>query len=140
MKKKYEQHPDANPKGFAKLVEEKPNPIIGIYFLVTTSNMDWARGQSIGEALKKAKAIAGGRKKIKRGMKVHVTEWVIRESNRYSEAIKEEFARQGITLDGYEEGDILPPFVDNYGGHRGVGEFQRLDLDPSQEWFGIDSD
>ena len=114
-----------------------PEEVIAKYVIVRTNDMSWGRSGSKGDeeedkdiedvsdmlqvALFRANAL-GRTRKLRRGVKVYASLYIVREEDRCKADTVAVAAQGGLTLEGFEEGDIIPPFVGDYGNLIGYGE------------------
>ena len=96
-------------------------------FIAMTGSGYWGRGKSLTEALDAAHALDKNRGTMK---KIDIACWINIQTEAdvmTAEGIESD-ARNGITHVGYEPGDYLKPFVDDYGGVRYRGALIKIDL------------
>lgn len=96
-----------------------------VYYIVSTSDWKWGRGSTLQEALQNANAL-NAKGKLKRGIKIDASKNIQTEKDVLTNKRIESFAPH-YSITGYQEGDYLLPFVNDYGAPVYYGKMEKIE-------------
>lgn len=110
-----------------------------VFYIAITNEMNWGRGKTILEALTNARALSKGRwKRIKSrtspkwdGATYQFEVWLKKNTQTDADRLTAEMledCRRHYVLKGYEVGDHLIPFVNDYGATVSYGKTVEIDV------------
>ena len=110
-----------------------PEEVVARFIFVISAGGYWGRAelkgdQSLLEALKEARATTQKGDKIARAETCFLHLVTVKAKHLCGPSTIEDAARSGVQLEGYEPGDVIPPFGSSYGGLIAFGENVDLGL------------
>jgi hypothetical protein len=107
-------------------------PITRIFYLVATSAGYYGHGADLMEAASNARASTYKGRRLKKTMydkPLIVSGWINHQTEDCQyQHIAEDAKRAHITLNGYEDGDYIPPFIGSWCQVVAWGTLQKLDM------------
>lgn len=118
------------------MAKKDSNIIDTTYIVMDMANCRWGRGHTLNEAARQAGVITKGGRKARRVRPDAIAASRIDQTDEHRLTTKaiDHAARSGIVLEGYDDGDIMLPFVGDYGDliYRGTKTDIELDAQLSQ--------
>ena len=96
------------------------------YYIVTTSEWKWGRGQTLKQALEAARAL-NPKGKLRRGVKVEAQKNIQTDEDILTEESINAFSDCHYIITGYKPGDYLLPFVNDYGTTVYCGKIENIE-------------
>jgi hypothetical protein len=98
-------------------------------YLVATSEGRWGRGDDLKTALKNANALNKSQTKPKRGIEIFAYINIQLEDDRLTQERVDALAKGPfVKVTGYEPGEFMLPWIDDYGSPHHYGILEKIDL------------